>query len=136
MTGELVPKPTPRLIGETPATGEYVCDLGEGVQTLIDHGMLWALNVSVLHPRGYQIRSDGLLVTIAGHGKQAIEWEAQQARAADHRRRQFEQTLLHAYKYNNPGHWDGHSPGFSGRQAAADGHHMKVRRGAGRRVGG
>lgn len=130
MSGELIPKPAPRKLGED----EYVSDLGEGLQAFIDHGMLWALNTHALHPRGFEIRSDGLIVTIAGYGRQVIQWAAGQAEASDHRWRQYEQTLAHARSLNNPGYWDGHSPGFGGKRH--DPVAKQRARASGRRVGG
>ena len=127
MTGELVPNPTPRQVGE-----EHVLDIGNGIPALIDHGMLWALNTYALHPRGFEVRSDGLIVTLAGHGRQTIQWAEAQTDAADRRWRQFEQTLRHGMQYNNPGHWKGHSPGFNGKNADRSARN----RATGRRVGG
>lgn len=126
MSGELVPAPTPRQAGD-----EHLLDLGQGLPTLVDHGLLWALNTYALHPRGFEVRTDGLIVTIAGHGRNVLQWTSDQAAAYDLRWRQYEQTLIHARQYNNPGHWEGHSPGFSGRHA----NRIARQQSSGRRVG-
>lgn len=137
MSGELVTKPEPRQL----ATGEYVSDLhltNGGLTALIDHGLIWALNTYALHPRGFEIRTDGLIVTIAGHGRHVIQWAAEQADAADRRMRQYEQTLNHCRSLNNPGYWDGNSPGFGGKRQDPEQQRQAVaaKRRAGRRVGG
>lgn len=130
MSGELVPRPEPRQLDN----GEYVSDVGTGIAALIDHGLIWALNTYAMHPRGYEVRTDGLIVTVAGHGRNVIQWAVEQADASDRRMRQYEQTLVHCRSLNNPGYWDGHSPGFGGKRQ--DPQAAVAKRRAARRVGG
>ena len=89
--------------------------LGTGIAAFRDAGLLYALNEHVLHGRGLEVQVDGDDVYLAGQLKSHRQWQATPEQIEDVRVR-FEQTLIDATTRNRPGYYDGHSPGFGGRQ--------------------
>lgn len=100
----------------TPVEPELRHSLGTGLTAFRDNGMLWALNTYCLHGQGYEIRVDGDEVFLYGYGDKVRSWQPAdcvEGGAVDGAWRAFRQALLDAQTPNNPGHWDGHSPGFN-----------------------
>ncbi len=108
--------PVPTTPPAPDQNGDLALSLGYGLHALREHGILWAINEHLLHGLGFELRITGTgdEVAIVGYGEKARTWLISDEITDDARRR-FRQVQLDAIQYNNPGHWAGHSPGFSGR---------------------
>ena len=84
--------------------------VGTGIQAFRSAGLLYPLN-AYLHTRGVELRVEGDEVYLYGDGSTPRQFEATPDQL-DGVWRELEQMIIEAKRYNRPGYWDGHSPGF------------------------
>lgn len=98
---------------------EYSRPVGDP-QGFADAGLLWALNARVLHPEGVEARVVDGEFRLFGFMAAAIHYAPDLVDPVEERRIAYTQTLLDCKQFNNPRHYEGHSPGFNGQTQGSE----------------